>query len=99
MQLTYIFDNLLIDALFSKDLPNVIKMFKLQIWTDFLLNVPDVVSSFNCPTSKKLAPKKLFHLLLAPKTSEYLLGNQNDYANYVFAKSFIGEFTLHEACG
>lgn len=35
----------------------------------------------------KLAPQNCLHLLLAPKTSDYLLRNQNDYANYVLAKS------------
>lgn len=52
-----------------------------------MFNVPDIVSFFNCPASKTLAPQNCLHLLLAPKTSDYLLGNQNDYANYVLAKS------------
>lgn len=43
-------------------------MFKLQIWTDFLSNVPDAVTSFNCPTSKTPVPNKELFVALAFST-------------------------------
>lgn len=63
MKLT-IFDNLLIDVLFSEELPDMIKIFKLQIWADFLSNVPDIITSFNCSISKTFFPKKEWFVAL-----------------------------------
>lgn len=55
MKLTSTSDNLLLDILFSKELPDIIKIFKLQMWTDFQSNIPETLTTFNCPVAITVA--------------------------------------------
>lgn len=67
MKSTFPSEYLLIDILFPKELPNMIKMYKLQIWTDFQSTLPYIITTFDCPISISLISLKglLLHLLLA----------------------------------
>lgn len=70
----------------------MIKMFKLQIWTDFQSTVPYIVTTFNCPISITLIPPKglLLHLLLALNVLNINRGTRKNSANYVLTKILFG---------
>lgn len=78
MKSTFPTDDLLIDILFSKELPNMIKRFKLQIWADFQFTVHYIVTTFNCTISITLSHPKglLLHLLLALNVLNINRGNR-----------------------